>query len=1229
MGRRERPLDPEDGAVQRFAFELRRLRESAGTPSYRELAKRAHYSVTALSEAAGGEAFPSLPVTLAYVRACGGDPNTWRQQWEQVSHELATDEVDSEKAPYLGLASFQPEDADRYFGRGDLVEELCARLDESPFLAVFGASGSGKSSLLRAGLLPAIWRGHLPGSGDWPTILLTPGNHPVEQLAIRLANLCGASAVAVLADLTSDPDGVRVLVRQVLAGRPARARLVIVADQFEEIFTLCRDEAERNGFLACLLAAGDRARIVVGVRADFYARCAQYPALVAALRDRQVLVGPMDADDLRAVVREPAARAGLAVETALVEAVLADAAGEPGALPLISHALVETWKQRSGDRLTLAGYRRAGGVRGALARTADRVLDELDTREQHVVRDVFLRLTALGEGTEDTRRRVARSELLGGPDTESVTAVLDRLTEERLVTLGQHTVEVAHEALIRSWPRLRAWLTEDREALSAHRRLTENVAEWERHGRDDGLLYRGARLAAWQERPQDRLNDAEREFLAVSRRAEDRERLARRRRVRLVLGGLGTATAVVTVLAVLALVLARQAGVEREIAYSRQLVADARAQSQLDPELGLLLAREAFRVRPSADTEAALRQAAIESHVRATISGHGGKMVGVAFAPDGRQLATGGEDGALRVWEWRDGRPSGKAPIVLRGHRGEVRSLVFSRDGTRIAAAGPDGVWVWDWARGEAVTLRGHDGEVWGVAFGPDGRVASAGQDGTVRLWNADGSGEPVVWHGHDGRVLGVAFSPDGSRLATSGGDGTVRIWDPAGNAIVLTGHKNSVEAVAFSPDGRHVATASTDGTARVWDVTGETDPVVLGSHDGTAEGIAYSADGRWVASTGNDGAVRVWNAESHATPTVLRGHRGTVWAAGFSPDGRTVASASDDGTVRVWDLDVVGALAVLRGHEGPVWRAEFSADGRRVASASEDGTVRVWSVAGRADPVVLRGAGSPVRQVVFSRDGRRVAGVDADGTVWIWRADGAGEPVTLPGDAWQVAFSPDGRRVAVASRTEAVHLWPTTGTGEPTVLPGSQGKLAFVAWSPDGRRVAAAGHSGVIVVWTIGERGAPLTLRGHRGLVWTVVFSQDGTRLASGGNDGTVRVWPVTGRTEPVVLRGHQGVVWSVVFTVDGRHLVTSGNDATVRRWTLGRPGESLVFRGFRASVESVAVSATPGRFATAHDDGTVRLWHCPVCGPAGDVLSYAEKHLTRELTGEERRTYLAGGDP
>ncbi|WP_055710917.1 hypothetical protein [Streptomyces torulosus] len=1236
MGRRERDLDPEAGPLQRFAQELRQLREKAGGPSYRELSKRAHYSVTALSEAAGGVTLPSLAVTLAYVAACGGDREAWEARWRAVVDEVVVPDEpsadESETSPYRGLSSFEPHHSEWFFGRQELMTELCSRVDREPLLAVFGASGSGKSSLLRAGLLPRVRTGAVPGGEGWTTILLTPGRHPIEELAARLAHLLGVPATSLCADLTADPKSIGVLWRQALVARPGTKRVLLVVDQFEEIFTLCGDPQERGAFIDSVVAStvgqDDRIRTVLGIRADFFAQCARYPELVGALRDRQVLVGPMEAADLRCVVREPALRAGMKVEAALVEAVVADTHGEPGALPLVSHALYETWKRRSGNTMALARYRLAGGVQGAIAQSAERVYAELDEAERSLAKNVFLRLTALGQGTEDTRRRVTREELLGGADHTAVTTVVSRLAAARLVTLGTDTVEVAHEALIRSWPRLRTWLTEDREELAAHRRLTDTAAEWEKHGRDEGMLYRGVRLAEWDNRKTDRLNELEHEFLAASRHRAQAERTAARRRVRLTVGGLTAAVVALAVLAFVALAQARRAEAGQELAFARQLVASARSQAQLDPELGLLLANRAYRTSATDETEAALRQAVFESRVRAVLHSHEGQILGVSFSPDGRHVATSGGDGAIRVWRY--GRTL-RDPLVLRGHDGEVWTPVFSRDGKRIAAAGVDGtVSVWEWASGaKPVILRGHASQVWSVAFSRDGRrVAGAGDDGTVRIWNSTGTGEPVVLRGHDGRTLGVSFSPDGRRLAGSGGDGTVRIWDVASRrtTVVLRGHGNSVEALAYSPDGQRIVTASTDGTVRLWDPDAPTESVVLGSHDGTAEWAGFSRDGTRVASTGNDGTVRIWNVRHRASPLILRGHRGTVTACAFAPDGRRLVSVSEDGTARIWEAAPTGSDRVLTGHKGPVWATVPSRDGRRLASASADGTVRVWRTGSTAPPTVLRGHDGEVLGVGFSPDGRRVAGTGTDGTTRIWPVDNATKPVVLRGHdgaVWTADFSPDGRRLVTGGTDGTVRIWTATGRGAPVVVDTGQGSVRYVAYSPDGRRVAAAGLDGTIHILDAATGDERKVLRGHNGLVWSVAFSPDGRRLVSGGNDGTARLWDLTGRSEPRVLTGHQGLVWSVAFGPDGRLVATSGNDATTRIWRTTDSSPPVVLHGFGASVENTNFLAG-NRFVSSHDDGTVRVWTCLPCEPIDEVVRRSRDHITREFTPEERAGYL-----
>ncbi|MFD8495075.1 hypothetical protein [Amycolatopsis sp. NPDC059657] len=1234
MGRPERAIDPTAGPLQAFAVELRQLREIAGRPSYRELSRRSHYSVTVLSEAAGGDALPTLAVTLAYVRACGGDDSVWAERWRALDAQLGakdspeqTDRVDT--APYLGLATFQSADAERFFGRGKLIDELCKRLTESPFLAVFGPSGIGKSSLLRAGLIPALQNDKSGEGREWLPVVITPGEYPAAELFAKLTEVHGAPVA-----------GSRI--RDVLEGKSAQTGLLIIVDQFEEVFTLCRDRRERDEFITDLLDSIDnidgRIRVVLGVRADFYAHCAEHPPLVAALRDRQLLVGPMDEEDLRSVILEPASIAGLKVEQALVEAVLADAADQPGALPLVSHALRETWTRRRGRILSVAAYRDTGGVQGALARTADRAFGSLDATGQKFAKELLLRLTSLTDGADYTRRRARHGELLDNPNGVAVSRVLEQLAQARLISIDEDNVTIAHEALIRNWPLLRSWLAEDRELLRQHRKLTEAAAEWDKHGREDGFLYRGTRLASYHDFPADRLNDLELAFLTEGRATVNRERAARRRRLRITGITCGAAATVVIMLATLAgmaFMRADRATAGKDSAYSRQLAAAARVQLQIDPELGLLLAKKAVDAAPTEEAATALRQAIVDTKVRAVLPTGHGPTYGIAYSPDGRLEATSGEDGTVRLWERTGHSMPGSTPRLLAGHNGPLRTPVFSPDSRSVAAAANDGaILIWDVTSDvEPRVLRGPSGTTWAVQFSPDGkRLASAHNDGTVRLWNLATGGEARVLRGHT-RALAVAFSPDGTALATAGSDAMVRIWDPDAEAepVILRGHGNTVGAVAFSRDGKQIASGSTDGTVRLWQNPGK-DPVVLRGNNGTVDAVAFSPDGQRVASAGSDGSVRIWDTTASTDPLVLPGHKGSVPGIAFSPDGQELASASTDGTVRISDPTGLGAPQVLQGHEGAVWSVAVSPDGKRIVSGGDDTIVRVWPSDGR-DPLNLKGHTKAVLATAFSPDGKLVASAGEDGTLRIWNLDKPDSPVVRTADdrglVWSVAFSPDGNWVASGGNDGILRVWSTDGSGTPLLLRGHDGGIRSVAISPDSKRVASAGYDGTVRIWNVDGSAAPVVLRGHeRGMVWSVAFSPDGKWLASGGNDGTVRIWRADGSGVPLVLRGHQGgPVWSVAFSADENWLASTGDDGTIRIWGDEGNHSSFAARGFGAPVNLVAFAPDSRQLVTANGDGTIRVWHCEACDSLDLVRSLADARTTRELTPAERQLFL--GDP
>ncbi|HSJ74007.1 MAG TPA: hypothetical protein VK904_06795, partial [Miltoncostaeaceae bacterium] len=485
-----------------------------------------------------------------------------------------------EACPYRGLEAFREEDADLFFGREEDVSRLVERLRATRFLAVLGASGSGKSSLVAAGLIPAVRRGALPGGESWRVLGMAPGARPLAALAAHLRHLPGSGSPSPT-DLAADERRLDLAVARAMEGRPGD-RVLLVVDQLEEAFTLCQDEGERSAFFGNLMYAasipGGRTVVVVAMRADFYGRLAEHPELRSLVASQQVLLGPLDARGLRRAIEQPAQRAGLELEPGLTRRILTDVADRPGTLPLMEHLLVEVWQRRRGRTLTLEAYAASGGVEGALARRANAIYGAMSPQRQAVARRVLLRLTQPGEGTEDTRRRATRGELVTRPgEGDEVNAVVGALAEARLLTTstdeasGEPVVDVTHEALIRGWPELRGWINDDREQLRLHRRLSDAATEWDAGGRDDGQLFRGAPLVVWEGRDESDLNELERGFLAASRQRLERERATRRKRTRILIGALAGVAAIIAGIAVFALVQRNEAADQRDVATSRQL----------------------------------------------------------------------------------------------------------------------------------------------------------------------------------------------------------------------------------------------------------------------------------------------------------------------------------------------------------------------------------------------------------------------------------------------------------------------------------------------------------------------------------------------------------------------------------------------------------------------------------------------------------------------------------
>ncbi|MEV0220583.1 helix-turn-helix domain-containing protein [Streptomyces sp. NPDC050704] len=1219
-GRREVPLDPAAGPVQRFASGLRELRAEADGITYRSLARRAGYSVTTLSQAAAGEQLPTLPVALAYAGACGGDLAEWEARWKEAVEESAGDGfrgADESLTPYRGLARFEAGDSGLFFGREQLTADLVDLLRRQRFAAVFGPSGSGKSSLLRAGLIPVLRRVREPGLRPAAIRILTPGERPARSHAPLLVP-------------ATPRDG------------SAGVDTFVIVDQFEEVFTLCHDADERARFIDLLLTArqpDSRLRVLLAVRGDFYGRCAEHRDLADALRDANLLAGAMSRAELRDAVVKPATAAGLTVERTLTARLVKEVADAPGGLPLLSHALLETWRRRRGKTLTMAGYEAAGCLDGAIAKTAEEVYGRFAEDQAAAARRVLLRLVAPGEGTPDTRRPVERAEL-PGTGRDDTAQVVEALAGARLLSLDGDTVEIAHEALITAWPRLRGWIEEDRERLRVHRNLTEAAHAWQELGREKGALCRGSRLAAAQEHfggaPREDLNDLEHAFLDASRDHEQKGR----RRYRLVLTAVTAALCLALVAAGLAVGQWQSAVTAQHLAQSRQLAAQSSALLHSEPDLAALLAVHAHRTSPTREATTAL-YAAAALPLRKRLTGGTEPVDAIALSPDGHTLATHSADGAVRVWNLPGGglrhtftdhktgdtavfSPDGRIlavamasgagaeiglwdPVTGRKLRtlavphGSVRGMAFSPDGRSVAAASPAAVRVWDVATGRRHSFKGHP-DPRAVAFGPDGRtVAVASRNGVVRVWDVATGRTRTA---HDSRIEGhaVGFTTDGRTYAVIRTDGSVQLREVATGVVRRTLKDGPVELseAVFAPDGRTLAIPGPGDTVRLWDTASGTvrATVTAGHHGLGAMKLALSADGRTlVTSSNSDPTVRVHRLSADQPQTTLSGHASTYIAdVVFSPDGRAVATVHQGppgrGSVELWDVrtGTHGATLALdtdlalRGKQLPFPGSRLGAVGfspirRALAVRVVKNRVEVRDVAtGRLHHSRALGA---IDTAVFSPDGRRLAIVGRNGSVWIWNLStgalltahaGHGQPVRA------VAFTPDGRTLAVVhigGGDVVTLLDAATGRAQRTIKPGGPSPLSL-AFSPDGHIMAtASSSSGLVKTWDTrtGQLRDSFSLSGE---VRSLAFSPDGRTLAVSSVRG-VQLWDLATSQNRITLPTSS--LAAVAFSPDGRTLAI-GTGSSVGLWNVDLPDPARAIRSICDAVDTTLTSLERSRY-------------------------------------------------
>lgn len=1129
-------------------------------------------------------------------------------------------EWDGSRAPYPGLSAFQEEDCAVFFGREtDIREGLDAlnrlqRLGGAKALMVLGSSGSGKSSLVRAGLLPRLRR----NADRWLVLpSLRPQGAPIRELAIVLA--AGFKALGSPRDwkllrdtlqqaVAASPANAAVLVDLVLDLRVAagkqEASVLLTIDQTEELLAGDAGSKAFLDFLALALDQSDSGLLVIfTLRSDFLGTF--QATAIGQLELSDLRVGPLPSDQLVAVIEGPARVAGLELEPALVQTLIRDAETED-ALPLLAFTLRELYERGGADGLLeIREYRELGGLEGSLAKVAESVFREnaeskgLDAE----LRSAFLSMVRLNDEGQYSRRPARWDELSAG-----VHPLLERFIAARLLVArddaGERTVEVAHEALFRAWNRLKEWLAENRADLYRREVLRRAARDWGSGSRAPELLvHRGARLEEAERlvsNPAFAIDETERSYFqsCLDARAADRE--ARRKMV------------------------------------DTARVAIASDWLPRDPTSSALVLLEVEQ--PNRTLFAVQRMVEVLSHRFAEVEfrGHSGPIRSASFSPDGKRVVTASEDHTARVWR-SDGL--GEA-VVLTGHTALVRLAVFSPDGLRVLTASDDGtarLWQAD-GTGEPVILEGHSDSIMSASFDPTGRrVITASRDKTARIWSADGTGSPRVLQGHEELLVVGTFSPLGDRVLTASWDGTARVWplDGPGEPLVFF-HERAVMVAAFCPKGERIITGTMAGVATVWPLDGS-QGVALPSLESMMLVVAFSPDGELVLTAAANNLAGVWRLDgSHPIP--LMGHTGPVKRAAFNPAGNLVVTASDDGTAAIWALDGSGNVVLLRGHRKDLTWAGFSSDGAKVLTASSDRTARVWSVESPPEPVVLRGHTQGVLRVAFSADGRQVATAANDDTVRIWQTDSSSQPVVHPGvvgvpshlllledgyrvatvsgdnegkivtiwsqrDAgngvvleghtdrvFEVALSPNGELVATGSRDGTARIWKTDGTSDPVILP-HDGSIGGIWFSPDGERVATF-TNGTLRVWPTDGSSPLQVVSGYMGHVKALRFTQTGCQVATGNDEGTITVWPEGRLGDPVVLHGHSKFVTAAAFSPSGEQLVTASWDSTMRLWTIDGSAEALVVRGHEGQTAHTAFSPDGDLLASCGLDMTARLW-------------------------------------
>ena len=1113
--------------------------------------------------------------------------------------------------PYKGLNAFREEDADHFFGRESLIDTLWQKIitrhelssnrrDTSRFLAVLGPSGSGKSSLVRAGLIPHIKQQVRENYPNLQVAVFNAGTRPLMALARCLTRVFPQGRLGEFLDrlLTADERGVYSGLSTIVDefGEGASSPLVLVLDQCEEIYSLCQDETERRQFIENLLHAisvkHGALSVILTLRSDFLERTQTLPDFNNAIVENSVLVPVMTRTNLRRVIEKPAQLAGYRFQPEIVDRLIAETEGYMGALPLLEFTLTLLWEGLSLGTEPEESLDAIGGVGGALADRAERLYSSLDSAEKRIARKVFVELVSLGESSYTPKRLVLADIAAYLQHSERVQKILHTFAgaHTRLVTLAvdaesHRTVELTHETLIHRWERFRSWLEADRDFHLWRNDLGAAIRQWESKQYDEGALLHGALLAEaerWFKNREHDLNVSEREYILKSRRYFRQEEVRWKQLYEK----------------------------ERFSSLEAYHLSSGALFASHDELGGLLAGVKAGKILQELDTPEALDQQVISTlrkivygiREQNRFDGHNSPVQCLRFHPKTGMLVSGSYNGVLKFWESADGREIRS----LQAHSDIIRDLCFSPDGSLLASAGDDMlVKLWDVESGEELQrLEGHTTSVYSLSISPDARLLASGGAGmTIRLWDLSTAVEITRLHGHAESVFCLEFSPDGRVLASGSGDTTIKLWDMKAMTEIKTlyGHKHHVHSLAFHSDGSLLASGCADNDVIVWRLPEGRRKVTLRGHVEGVNRVSFSPDGKWLASGSGDKTVKLWSVAKQREVTTFFGHRDEVLDVQFSADSKLLASGSWDTSIKLWNLGRVKVKS-LKEEARNITCVSFHPEKSLIAAGNDDSVITLWDIVEDRRLMILRGHSEAVRSIAFSPKQDILASGSSDDTIKLWQFSDGQEFMSLEGHVatvLSVAFSPDGTMLASGSRDRSVKVWNVADGTEIMSLEGHTEAVWNVRFSPDGRLLASGGHGkdNSVRLWDL-RSGEPI----HTFQVpdWPpaksgirLAFHPGGAILASGSNaGGTIHLWDLESFQEIRRLEGHSQTILSLHFHPGGKILASGSEDNTIKLWDVESGRELTSLDEHSHDVRSVRFSRDGQTLVSGSFDNTIRFW-------------------------------------